>query len=211
MTLLGGLSVLVFGLPAGVVILICGAPASIAVYLLTHRNRPPKGRIFGNTWVLFAFIMCVFWIYALAKELVTCLSSLGDILHVPPAILGLTLLAWGNSVGDLSSNVAVAVKGYGEMAIAGCYAGPIFELLVGLGISFFIVSAQGFPAVFRVNLDASSWVSILFSYISLFSTLFIVRSQGHRFNLRLGICLISLYCIYTFVQLILLLYIVLVD
>ena len=62
------------------------------------------------------------------------------------------MLAWGNSIGDLSSNVAVAVKGYGEMAITGCYAGPVFEILVGLGISFMIVGLKGYPLSFAVTL-----------------------------------------------------------
>ena len=44
----------------------------------------------------------------LAGELVSCLSVLGVILNLPPAFLGLTVLAWGNSVGDLFTNTAVA-------------------------------------------------------------------------------------------------------
>lgn len=148
--------------------------------------------------------MCIFWIYALAKELVLCLSSIGVIMHVPPSILGLTVLAWGNSIGDLSSNVAVASKGYGEMAIAGCYAGPVFELLVGLGISYFIVTMRS--TTFPVNLDSSSWVSIAFCYVSLLSTLYFVTSRGNIFEKKLGYYLLFLYFIYTMVQLILLIY-----
>lgn len=43
--------------------------------------------------------MSCLWINSLADELVTLLNSLGDILGIPKAILGLTVLAWGNSVG----------------------------------------------------------------------------------------------------------------
>jgi len=107
--------------------------------------------------------------------------------------------------------VAVALKGYGEMAIAGCYAGPIFEVLVGLGISFLIVCTQSYPASFKVTLDASSWVSIGFCYISLLSTLFFVTRKGNVLDKTLGVSLIALYVIYTLTQLFLLLYIVLND
>jgi sodium/potassium/calcium exchanger 6 len=148
--------------------------------------------------------MCVFWIYVLAKELVLCLSAVGVILGVPPSILGLTVLAWGNSIGDLSSNVAVASKGYGEMAIAGCYAGPVFELLVGLGISYFIVTMRA--DTFPINLDPSSWVSIAFCYVSLLSTLYFVTSRGNVFEKKLGFYLLFLYFVYTMTQLFLLLY-----
>ena len=37
--------------------------------------------------------------------------------------LGLTLLAWGNSLGDFFANSALAKKGYGVLAITGCFAG----------------------------------------------------------------------------------------
>eukprot|EP01035_Chromulina_nebulosa_P016813 gene16813-22297_t len=47
-------------------------------------------------------------------------------------IFGLTVLAWGNSIGDYVANTAVARRGMGEMAIAGCYGSPIFDIFVGL-------------------------------------------------------------------------------
>jgi len=46
----------------------------------------------------------------------------------------MTLLSFGNSVPDLTLNIALAKKGYGEMGIAGSIAGPLFNVLVGLGI-----------------------------------------------------------------------------
>lgn len=45
-------------------------------------------------------------------------------------VLGLTVLAWGNSVGDMSTNLAMARKGLANMAMTACYAGPVFNLLV---------------------------------------------------------------------------------
>ena len=51
-------------------------------------------------------------------------------------MLGLTVLAWGNSVGDLSTNMAMARKGLSNMAMTACFAGPVFNMLVGLGLGF---------------------------------------------------------------------------
>ena len=47
--------------------------------------------------------------------------------------LGLTLLAWGNSLGDFFANSALAKRGYGLTAVTGCFAGQLFNLLVGFG------------------------------------------------------------------------------
>ena len=205
-TLLGDLTLASF-----LAIIFLGSPLVVAIRILTHQNRPPRGTIFGNIWVLSAFVMCIFWIYVIAEELIVCLSCIGLILGVPPGILGLTMLAWGNSVGDISSNVSVAMKGYGEMAIAGCYAGPIFEMLVGLGASYFLASLETYPSEFSIELDSSAWLTLIFLMISLNSTLYFVYHQGGRFDKRLGYYLMFLYAIYLIVQLFTLLYIVLEE
>lgn len=49
----------------------------------------------------------------------------------------MTLLAWGNSAGDLVTNVAVAKAGFPGMAIAGSYGGPLFNVLLGIGLPMF--------------------------------------------------------------------------
>ena len=49
--------------------------------------------------------------------------------------LGLTLLAWGNSLGDFFANQALAKKGYGVTAITGCFAGQYFNFTIGFGIA----------------------------------------------------------------------------
>ena len=54
--------------------------------------------------------------------------------NIPPAIMGLTILAWGNSIGDLINNVAIAKSGHPATAITGCFAGPLFNILIGLGV-----------------------------------------------------------------------------
>ena len=50
-------------------------------------------------------------------------------------MLALTILSWGNSLGDANADIAMTKKGFGEMAITGTMAGPIFNILIGLGLS----------------------------------------------------------------------------
>jgi len=38
----------------------------------------------------------------------------------------------------MTADVAMTVRGFGEMAITGCVAGPIFNILIGLGLSMTI-------------------------------------------------------------------------
>lgn len=78
------------------------------------------------------------WIWFIANILIDLLGVLGLILGFKPAFLGITVLAWGNSCGDMMANSAVAKKGFARMALIGCFAGPLFNLLIGLGLSLTI-------------------------------------------------------------------------
>lgn len=192
-------------LPVPVICLFAGVLPSFLIFLLTHQNRPPQGRLFTLVWCLVAFSMCIFWTYLVAGELVTCLAVLGEILHIPPAYLGLTVLAWGNSLGDFFTNTAVAKQGLGEMAIAGCYGGPVFNILVGLGSALFEGAIFSYPKTITVVLDKSSMLSIVFLYISLLSTLVFMWHTKFQIDRSFGIYLISLYGVYTVLQALLLL------
>lgn len=98
---LGGSSYWVGIIPLPALIAIVGVPGSILVFLTTHYSYPPRGQLVAAMWVLSAFAMCIFWIYLLAGELVCCLTAAGHIFNIPPAFLGLTVLAWGNSMGKI--------------------------------------------------------------------------------------------------------------
>lgn len=80
--------------------------------------------------------MAATWIDTIADQLVRLLTLLGVICGIPGSIMGITILAWGNSMGDLSANMTMAKKGLANMAITACFAGPVFNILIGLGGGF---------------------------------------------------------------------------
>jgi sodium/potassium/calcium exchanger 6 len=196
----GSWSAHVGSLSAPIFVCLVGLAPALAVYLLTLNSRPPKGGVVALLWVLGAFLMCVAWIYILAGELVVCLEALGRMLSVPSAYLGLTVLAWGNSIGDFFSNTSLARRGLGEMALAGCYGGPVFNMLVGLSLSIGYACLQTAPAPFVVQVDSSCIVSIVFLFIALGSTTAIVSMRGFRLERGTGYLLVTLYCLYSVVQ-----------
>ena len=55
--------------------------------------------------------MSVLWIYTLADEIVGILRAVGIVADIDAAVLGLTVLAWGNSIGDLITDCALAKAG----------------------------------------------------------------------------------------------------
>jgi len=66
------------------------------------------------------------------------LTLFGFITELPAALLALTIIAWGNCLGDMTADVAMTRRGFGEMAITGTVAGPIFNILMGLGLAMSI-------------------------------------------------------------------------
>jgi Ca2+/Na+ antiporter len=76
-------------------------------------------------------------------EVVALLQSFGYMFDVPAALLGQTALAWGNSVGDAFANAALARQGQTKMAITGCFAAPLFNVLCGFGAALLVECIKG--------------------------------------------------------------------
>ena len=53
-------------------------------------------------------------------------------------ILGLTILALGNSVADWVADTVVARHGKPEMAIASCFGAPLMSNVVGLSVALIV-------------------------------------------------------------------------
>jgi Ca2+/Na+ antiporter len=98
-------------------ILSMSAITSLYILLYTSHNQQSKNVIFVYSWMSLGFIMCIVWICMFANELIICLVLLGQVLNIPSYYLGLTVLAWGNSISDLFSNVAIAKRGLHDMAV----------------------------------------------------------------------------------------------
>ena len=70
---------------------------------------------------------------------------------LPTAILGLTVLAIGNSVGDWVADTAVARAGKPGMGVASCFGSPLLNDVLGLSISLLVICVCGCICVLCVG------------------------------------------------------------
>merc|ERR1712185_322198 len=54
---------------------------------------------------------------------------------------GLVFLAAGTSVPDALGSIAVAKQGEGDMAVANAFGSNVFDILLGLGVPWFLSTA----------------------------------------------------------------------
>lgn len=166
----------------------------VLVLVTTNTSKPPQK--FLCLWLLAGFVMSVTWSYIIANELVALLVSIGHIMGISPSILGLTVLAWGNSLGDLITNFALAKKCGPEgtqVAISGCYAGPIFNLLVGLGVSLIVVTWTAYPSSVKITKDLFLLETLAFLVIGLLWALVILPWRKMKLDRFLGVGLLVIY------------------
>lgn len=92
---------------------------------------------YEGTFATWTFIGSTLWINLIATCFMDFLSLIAVVSGLPINFLSLTMLAWGNSLGDFFVNYVISKNGHGNMAVTGTYSGMIFNLLLGFGGSMF--------------------------------------------------------------------------
>jgi len=106
----------------------------------TPTHRPVAYRTILS---LCGFVVSIAWISTIAAQVVGALKALAVILNMSHAIMGLTIFAVGNSLGDLVADVTVAKLGYPVMALSACFGGPMLNILLGIGLSGSYILIRG--------------------------------------------------------------------
>lgn len=94
------------------------------------------------------FVTGLMWIYIISSEIVATLKTLGHVLNISDSILGVTVFAFGNSVGDFATDYMIARLFYPSMAVGAAWCAPLINLYMTISISSFVVpSAKGQSAI----------------------------------------------------------------
>ncbi|XP_049544943.1 sodium/potassium/calcium exchanger 4 isoform X2 [Anopheles darlingi] len=152
-----------------------------------------------RNWFPLTFTMCIVWIGSLSYVVAWMITIIGDTLKIPDSVMGITFLAAGTSVPEAVSSVIVAKQGHGSMGISNSIGSNTFDILLCLGLPWFI------KAAFSPIKPGHHWVGINsagleYSAISLLSTLLMlyIAFSLNKFKLdrRVGNACLIMYAVF---------------
>ena len=179
--------------------------ALFALLLLTTTDsRPPRYRYL---FCFLGFVVSVAWISTIANEVVGVLKAFGVILGISDAILGLTIFAVGNSLGDLVADITVARLGYPVMALSACFGGPMLNILLGIGLSGLYMTIKAGngrherhpnkPLKYKpysIDVGETLIISGITLLVTLLGLLIVVPLNRWRMDRKIGWGLVALWC-----------------
>lgn len=145
------------------------------------------------------------WVYLIANEIINLLQAVGLILNIPQILLGATVLAWGNAVGDVAADTILAKKGYPRIAMSAIYGGSMFskylahyqlttDLIFGLGLALIINTARSFPAPLVFSIEHRLFfVLSAFLFVCVLGSLILIGARNFKVDWPYAIGFILYY------------------
>ncbi|CAB0010637.1 unnamed protein product [Nesidiocoris tenuis] len=146
-----------------------------------------------SNWYPFTFFISMVWISFYSYIMVWMITIIGSTLGIPDTVMGLTFVAAGVSVPDALSSLAVVKEGYGDMAVSNAVGSNVFDILVCLGLPWFlktaIIKPGSYVKVFSKGLTYST-LTLLSTVVFL---IVITHMNGWKMDRKYGITLMLWY------------------
>jgi len=149
-------------------------------------RRNPGKYMFEGLFLAVGFAVALLWCALLAGDVVGALDAVGHLLGMSPSHIGMTLLAWGNSVDSLLGTIALAKTGEYGIAVTGIYAGPLFNVLFGTGSNLLLCALTDAKATAAFPMETASAAVLSGLLVVLCITILHTRSMGFAMTARLG-------------------------
>ncbi|KAH3661355.1 hypothetical protein OGAPHI_006762 [Ogataea philodendri] len=140
------------------------------------------------------FVTAIAFIAQIADELINVLKFISVLTNMSDVIMGLTIFAIGNSVGDLISNLVIASLGYPLMALAACFGGPLLNLLLGVGVNGKIMGQVNIDIKWSFTLTCT-WIILVLVFMLVYIPL-----NNWRFTRQIGIGLVLVWVLGTYLN-----------
>ncbi|KAI9365466.1 Sodium/calcium exchanger protein-domain-containing protein [Zopfochytrium polystomum] len=179
-------------------ILAIGVVCSVIIGVLAYRILPTASARLKH-WIMAStgFTASIIWIHIVVTEIVGLLKTFGLLLGISDAVLGMTVFAIGNSLGDLTTNYSMAQMGLPMMAMGACFGTPLMNMLIGVGGTVLVNSIGG--SQFVLELDPRLTATLCATLVSLLVTVAAAFFNDFQLTPFLGKIMIAEYALISIV------------
>ncbi|OQR77266.1 sodium/potassium/calcium exchanger 6-like [Tropilaelaps mercedesae] len=148
----------------------------------------------AETLVTFTgFVLSLCFLHRLTAELVAVVRAMGLCTKLTDEVMGLSILTYGNFVGDISTYIAIVNRGCLQMALTGCISSALMALLFNISLAFSLRLAT--KGVWLCPLTRSTVTTVLMGAVAMCPVLLAlsaVSSKCHS-SATSGFCLLCYY------------------
>jgi sodium/potassium/calcium exchanger 6 len=170
---------------------------AVLIALTSHAEYPPA---YYGGFSFVGFLISIVWIYIITSEIVNVLEAASIIVQLSRALVGLLILAFGNSVCDLVANFFVARNGKAIMGFSACYGSPLLNMLIGISLGFLIAISKH-HGTYTVKMTPQLGVAAGFLISELILAIIVIVARRWIASRLLGVTLPTVYAIFVVVLL----------
>lgn len=139
--------------------------------------------------LILLFVIGLIGVILASRVVIHSSIVIAEYLHISETIIGLTIVAIGTSLPEISTCIMAARKGHGEIAVGDILGADILNILWIIGVSAVITPMHLLPS------------TVYFSFIFLFlivGTMLVSMRIGYSFGRVKGFILLGIYLVYLF-------------
>ncbi|XP_023030629.2 mitochondrial sodium/calcium exchanger protein [Drosophila willistoni] len=108
-------------------------PLALAVFIHSRTDKPPGYHLLFITLSLSSSMLLI---TICASEIEVLTTILGIVFDLSGNFMAISFGSIANATADLITNSSLAMQGYEKMAFAAIIGGPVFSIVVGMGVAF---------------------------------------------------------------------------
>ena len=148
----------------------------------------------GKAWeVVCAFTFIVTMSFGITRLTVFFLIRLMCFTSIPDSLVGLTIISWGNNIGDLMNAVVAAKRGNALLSINGLLSTQVLNMIFTLGLPWSLSSLIFGPMHMS---DPTTEYSLYFAILIVSLSFLAILLAGETMQWKLGSALLLLYSVY---------------
>lgn len=148
----------------------------------------------GSMWqIVLGFTMTIALSFAITRATVLLIVRVLCHLSVPQSLVGLTIIAWGNNIGDIMNSAVAAKRGNAQLSVSSVISTQVLNIHCSLGLPWAISTLIG--GSFTMD-DTLTLNSLLFVIGIVLISVLLIFAGGRALNLSVAIFLTILYVAY---------------